>query len=86
MEGNGILITEKSHFEGEFEDNCKKKGMERNKNGVYEGSYRDGKRNGSGKFIWKNGESYEGDWQNGKKNGHGIWKTLKGDYYEGDWK
>ena len=59
-EGVGILITEKSCFEGIFKENFKVKGLEISKNGVYNGEFFNNKKEGTGEFEWINGENYVG--------------------------
>jgi len=39
---------------------------------VYEGEWRDGKRNGKGTNTWPDGNKYEGDWKDDKVEGKGI--------------
>ncbi len=34
---------------------------------VYEGEWKEGKRNGTGKMTYRNGDVYEGEWKNGEK-------------------
>ena len=36
---------------------------------MYEGDFVNDKKEGNGKFIWKNGKYYIGEWKNNKKNG-----------------
>ena len=57
----------------------------RNEQSVYIGSYQNGKKNGQGKFIWKNGYIYEGSWKNNKREGKGVSILRNGDRYEGFW-
>ena len=38
---------------------------------VYEGNWKDGKKNGKGKYTYTDGTVYEGDWKDGSKNGKG---------------
>merc|ERR1712098_257436 len=63
---------------------------------VYEGEWKDGKRNGKGKMTYGQSsrriihEVYEGDWEDGKRNGKGKmtyskWPYSSGEVYEGDW-
>lgn len=52
----------------------------------YEGSMKNGLRNGKGKFYEKGGRYYEGDWVNGLKHGKGRENYENGTYYEGEWK
>ncbi|MCY4451206.1 MAG: peptidoglycan-binding protein [Immundisolibacterales bacterium] len=53
---------------------------------VYEGGYREGKRNGLGTYTWADGDRYEGEYRDGKEDGHGIWTAAGGDRYEGEWR
>lgn len=52
---------------------------------VYEGQWKDGKRAGKGKQVWKDGAFYEGYWLNNMANGYGRLIHTDGDTYEGDW-
>ena len=38
----------------------------------YEGRYEQGKKQGHGKFIWRDGRVYDGEWSNGLKHGTGM--------------
>jgi len=38
---------------------------------MYIGEFKNGKRNGIGKFFWYNGDSYEGQWHNNLVHGLG---------------
>ncbi len=38
---------------------------------VYEGEWKDDKRDGEGKFIWANGEIYEGEFKDDVRNDQG---------------
>ena len=52
-------------------------------NGFYEGEFKNGNRDGIGKYSWpKNGESYCGGWKEGKKHGVGKYTYKNGNY---DW-
>ena len=44
----------------------------------------DGKREGSGEFVGKDGERYTGEWKNDKKHGRGNWRSRDGDTYDGE--
>jgi hypothetical protein len=55
----------------------------------YNGNYKDDKKSGKGKLVWKDGSKYEGDFENGLRNGFGVYTYSKEDdrdYYEGHWK
>ncbi len=41
--------------------------------------------NGTGEFIYSNGNSYIGSWINGQKHGKGTYFYFQGDRYEGNW-
>ncbi len=51
----------------------------------YEGDFKDGKRDGRGKFTNEYGV-YEGDFKDDKFNGRGVFVGADGNRYEGDWK
>ena len=44
----------------------------------YMGDIKDGKRHGTGKFIYQNGDTYDGEWVNDLKEGEGTY-TYKND-------
>ena len=52
----------------------------------YIGSWKDGKKNGQGSLIYRNGDSYDGEWKDDFMNGHGKCIWTNGDTYEGEWK
>ena len=39
--------------------------------GHYDGMFKDGKRNGPGKYVYKNGDVYEGEYLNDLRHGRG---------------
>jgi len=39
--------------------------------GIYVGDFKDGKRTGFGKMIYKDGSYYEGNWDEGSYHGYG---------------
>lgn len=51
---------------------------------VYEGEFKNGKREGWGRFYIK-GERYEGEWHDDRKHGYGVYTWDDGDRYEGQW-
>lgn len=64
-----------------------KKGRTRYKDGtVYEGTYRQEKRDGTGTCHYPDGSVYEGTWANDVREGRGILTYKDGSYYEGEWK
>ena len=52
----------------------------------YEGSYHEGKKQGKGLFIWKNGTTYDGDFHEDYIEGYGVLKLHTGFIYTGNWK
>lgn len=55
-------------------------------NGTYEGYILNNKRNGKGKYTWKDGNYYEGDWVDDQKEGTGKFVWTTGDVYAGEYK
>ena len=53
--------------------------------GKYEGNIEQGKPNGMGKVIFKNGDKYEGSWIDGKLDGKGTFISSDGTKYIGEW-
>lgn len=53
---------------------------------IYEGDFKDGRRNGKGKYMWADGRVYEGDWVDDRKNGKGKYTWPTGRVYYGDFK
>ncbi len=60
------------------------------KNGkIYQGEYKNDKKEGYGTFEWPDGRKYKGYWSNGKQHGEGEFydpktkKTTKGIWNEG---
>lgn len=48
--------------------------------------WKDNKKNGKGKEVYKNGESFVGQFKDDSKEGEGLW-TFKGNFkFEGTWK
>jgi hypothetical protein len=54
-------------------------------NAVYEGYFKNGKREGKGKTIAWDGGIYEGDYVDGLPNGKGKYTFSDGSVYDGDW-
>ena len=52
----------------------------------YIGEWKDGKREGYGKFFYSNGNIYEGYWKNNKKEGYGIFTFQDRTQYIGNFK
>lgn len=51
---------------------------------IYEGEINNGKKEGYGKYISKNGETYIGQWKNNEKKGKGVLLKDKKIIYEGE--
>jgi hypothetical protein len=60
------------------------------KNDRYDGSYKNGMRNGKGTMVYDNGDKYVGQWKDDKRNGTGTFyfhsDPNRGDKYDGQWK
>jgi len=46
--------------------------------GMYEGEYRNGKREGSGYWQFSNGDTYDGRWSSGRIDGVGLYRAVDG--------
>lgn len=53
------------------------------RDGEYSGTWRNGKRDGRGTFVFANGDSYSGDFSNDRMTGSGTYVTASGDRYAG---
>ena len=71
--GVGILITQKSCYEGEWKNNNRVKGVEITHKGVYKGTFVNNKRDGNGEYHRHAGDIYVGEWKEGKQHGVGLW-------------
>jgi hypothetical protein len=77
-----------------FISNIKKKNINLNnsvenlpKIDFYVGEKKEGKKHGTGKMIYANGDTYEGSWKNDKYHGFGVFKSKnkeeKGNWFNG---
>ncbi len=55
-------------------------------NGFYEGNFKNGYRNGTGKYFYDIGDFYQGTFKDNKFNGKGIYYYTNGERYDGEWK
>ena len=53
---------------------------------VYEGEWKDDKKNGQGIYRFSDGRVYEGEWKDDNRNGLGTMTWPNGVVYEGEWK
>ena len=53
---------------------------------IYNGEYKDDKRQGKGTYSWPNGDKYVGEWKDDIRHGHGTFTLATGDKYVGEWK
>lgn len=90
LDGKGKIIKiedngDKIIYEGDIKNMKKEgKGIEKNKEYTYLGSFSDDLRHGKGKIIYNEGEEYyEGEFTKGKMTGHGFYKWSNNDTYEG---
>jgi hypothetical protein len=51
----------------------------------YKGEFRDNKKQGTGTYIWANGNRYEGDFVEDEPSGRGKFVFVSGDRYEGEY-
>ena len=50
---------------------------------VYEGTFRNGRQDGTGTYTLPNGYSYTGDWVDGEIKGRGVARYPNGSVYDG---
>lgn len=87
-EGHGTYIYPNSYFsyEGQWVAGQKEgKGRLSIGEGFYEGDFRGGEIEGSGKQQWADGTVYTGEFNQGNRNGHGVQVYADGRRYEGSW-
>ena len=53
---------------------------------VYEGSFKNGLRNGIGKYTMPDGFTYEGEWKDDQIQGKGVARYPTGQIFEGSFK
>ena len=61
-------------------------GIEKWQDSFYYGQFSKGKKEGIGKYLWKNRCGYEGEWKNDNMDGYGIYHFSDGRKYLGEWK
>ena len=61
-----------------------RKGKSGNEN-IYEGEYKDDKKNGYGEFKWATGNTYKGNYLDDERHGFGTMAWIDGSQYEGEW-
>lgn len=52
--------------------------------GLYRGELRDGRMDGRGSIVWRDGTRYDGRFADGLMHGSGVWRSRSGERYEGD--
>ena len=52
---------------------------------MFEGAYREGKKNGKGVITFQNGDIFEGEWKNDMLVGEGTFKYPNGEEFTGHW-
>ena len=50
----------------------------------FEGTIKNGRKQGKGTYVWADGQRYEGDWVDDQQLGKGKLTFANGDFYEGD--
>ena len=50
----------------------------------FEGTVRNGRKQGKGTHVWADGQRYDGDWVDDQQHGKGKLTFANGDFYEGD--
>ena len=57
--------------------------MKYQKGSRYEGNWKKGKKEGSGKETFKNGSTFEGEFKDNQRHGQGTLRHIDWEYYEG---
>lgn len=52
---------------------------------MYEGQYKNDKKDGYGLFVWASGNTYRGQFKNDERDGKGEMRWTDGSVYVGDW-
>jgi hypothetical protein len=60
------------------------KGQYTSKSFKYEGEFKDGLKQGTGRYEWENGDRYEGTFAEDRPHGAGKYQFANGDTYEGE--
>ena len=60
------------------------KGQYTSKSFKYEGEFKDGLKQGTGRYEWENGDRYEGTFAEDRPDGTGKYQFANGDTYEGE--
>ena len=68
-----------------FTNNRKKRVINYQNGGIYEGETRGGFRDGYGKISWPDRSCYQGNWSFGYPSGYGKFVFLGKDTFEGNW-
>jgi len=90
--GRGAYIYDNENvvYIGYWEDNKKEKYGKLYENNykdlklIYEGEYKNDKRDGNGIYYYKTGEVYDGKWKNGLREGRGTFTWGDGSKWEGN--
>ena len=54
---------------------------------IYDGEYKNDKKEGHGVFTWPDGRQYDGNWKNGRQDGEGKFYNPKNKQWKkGIWK
>ena len=53
---------------------------------MYEGSWKNDRREGQGSYTWPDGNKYVGEYTEGKQEGQGVVTWADGTRFEGAWK
>ena len=83
---NGWRVTDLNMFSKGFKNKSSRDLSENKKPAIqsgYIGDYVNGKKNGHGKMVYKDGSSYDGEWKDDKINGYGTVRWANGYYYVG---
>ena len=53
---------------------------------MYEGQWKNDRRDGKGSYTWPDGNKYVGEYADGKQEGRGVVTWADGTKFDGEWK
>ena len=86
--GTALSLCAVRRFDGEFVRGVKNgRGVFRagGNGGTYEGEFKNGLKDGVGRYCWPDGETFDGEYWHGRKEGRGLLTYPNGEKLSGVW-